>query len=294
MSARTPDAPALGRIGIWAGDLDSHPAAGVREAGAAIEDLGYGTLWFAETTGREAMAQAAILLSATRRITVAAGMTDIYARDAVTAAARRTLAEAFPGRFLLGLWESHPSLAEDVRGHRYGSPPATMRAYLEAFDAAPFGPPATTTSRQHVLAALEPDMLALAAERTRGATVLGMPVEYTRTARAVLGPDALLAVTQLCVLSPDRARTAELAAATAAAALPNRRTLLHDLGHQDVNTLDDRLVDAIVAHGDADDIARRVHEHLDAGADHVSLHLATPTPGAPVGQWEHMATRLLP
>jgi hypothetical protein len=58
-----------------------------------------------------------ILLSATRRITVAAGMADIYARDAVTtAAAQRTLEEAFSRRFLLGLWDSHPSLAEDVRG----------------------------------------------------------------------------------------------------------------------------------------------------------------------------------
>ncbi|MFJ9461536.1 TIGR03620 family F420-dependent LLM class oxidoreductase [Kitasatospora sp. NPDC101447] len=296
MSARTPDSSALGRIGIWAGDLDSYPAAGMREAATAIEDLGYGTLWFAETTGREAMAQAAILLSATRRITVAAGMTDIYARDAVTAAAaRRTLEEAFPGRFLLGLWESHPSLAEDIRGHRFGSPPATMGAYLDTLDAAPFGPPATTALRRHVLAALEPGMLALAAERTWGATVLGMPVEYTRTARAVLGPDALLAVTQLCVLSPDCTRTAELAAAMAAAALPNRRTLLHDLGYRDMDALGDRLVDAIVAHGDAEDIARRVHEHLDAGADHVSLHLLTPAPGiAPIRQWEHMATHLLP
>ncbi|MGO4749004.1 LLM class F420-dependent oxidoreductase, partial [Streptomyces sp. 2MCAF27] len=89
---------------------------------------------------------------------------------------------------------------------------------------------------------------------------------------------------------------AELAAATAAAALPNRRTLLHDLGYRDVDApLDDRLVDAIVAHGDAEDIARRVQEHLDAGADHVSLHLLTPTPGiAPIRQWENLAHHLLP
>ncbi|MER7582629.1 TIGR03620 family F420-dependent LLM class oxidoreductase [Kitasatospora sp. NPDC097691] len=286
----------LGRIGIWAGDLDSYPAAAVRQAAAAIEDLGYDTLWFAETTGREAMAQAAILLSTTRRITVAAGMTDIYARDAVTtAAAQRTLEEAFPGRFLLALWESHPSLAEDIRGHRFDPPPAAMRAYLDTLDTSPFGPPDTTASQHRLLAALDPGMLALAAERAWGASVLGMPVEYTRTARAALGPDALLAVTQLCVLSPDRSRTAELAAATAAAALPNRRALLHDLGYQDVDTLDDRLVDAIVAHGNAEDIARRVHEHLDAGADHVSLHLLTPTPGiAPIRHWENLARHLLP
>jgi probable F420-dependent oxidoreductase len=292
VSARGPD---LGRVGIWAGDLDNYLAAGLREAAAAIEDLGYSALWFPETTGREAMAQAAILLSATGRITVAAGMADIYARDAVTtAAAQRTLEEAFPGRFLLGLWDSHPSLAEDVRGHRFGPPPATMRAYLDALDAAPFGPPATAASPHRVLTALDPGMLTLAAERTRGANVLGMPVEHTRKARAVLGPDALLAVTQLCVLSPDRSHTADLARTTAAAALPNRRTLLHDLGHRDVDALGDRLVDAIVAHGHAEDIARRVHEHLDAGADHVSLHLLTTTPHTPpTRQWEQLAAHLL-
>ncbi|MGP4089256.1 TIGR03620 family F420-dependent LLM class oxidoreductase [Streptomyces sp. KR55] len=292
MNARGPD---LGRVGIWAGDLDNHPAAGVREAAAAIEDLGYGTLWFPETTGREAMAQAAILLSATRRITVAAGMADIYARDAVTtAAAQRTLEEAFPGRFLLGLWESHPSIAEDVRGHRFSLPPAAMRSYLDALDAAPFGPPATTASPHRVLAALDPGMLALATERAWGANVLGMPVEHTRTARAVLGPDALLAVTQLCVVGPDRSHTAELARTTAAAALPNRRTLLHDLGYEDADTLGDRLVDALVAHGHAGDIARRVQEHLDAGADHVSLHLLTATSRTPPKrQWEQLAAHLL-
>ncbi len=286
--------PGLGRVGIWAGDNDNYRAADLRAAAAAAEDLGYGALWFPETTGREAMAQAAILLSTTRRITVAAGMADIYARDAVTtAAAQRTLEEAFPERFLLGLWESHPSLAEDVRGHRFRPAPATMRSYLEALDAAPFGPPATPASPHRVLAALDPDMLSLAAEHTWGANVLGMPVEYTRTARAVLGPEALLAVTQLCVLSPDRSRTAELARATAAAALPNRRTLLHELGHQDADALGERLVDAVVAHGHAEAIARRVHEHLDAGADHVSLHLLTPTPHTPPAwQWEQLAAHL--
>ncbi len=291
MNAR---AHGLGRIGIWAGDFDHLPAPEARKAVAAIEDLGYGTLWFPEITGREAMAQAAIFLSATQRITVAAGMTDIYARDPVTAAAgQRTLEEAFPGRFLLGLWDSHPSLAEDIRGHRLGPPLATMRSYLDALDTAPFGPPDTAASPHRVLAALDPGMLALAAERARGATVLGMPVEYTRTARTVLGDDGLLAITQLCVLTHNPADTAEPARTTAAAALPNRRDLLRGLGHENPDALDDRLIDALVAHGRAEDIAHRVQEHFDAGADHVSLHLMTTAPDSPsVRQWEQLATHL--
>jgi probable F420-dependent oxidoreductase len=287
--------PGLGRVGVWAGELDDGPAAGVREAAAEIEDLGYGTLWFPETSGREAMVQAGILLSRTRRIVVASGSTDIYARDPVTAsAAQRTLEEAFPGRFLLGLWESHPVLAQDVRGRRYRPAVPAMRAYLDAMDAAPFGPPDTAPSPHRVLAALDSGMLALAAARAWGANPLGMPVEHTRHARAVLGPDALLAVTQLCVLGRDRAHTADLARTTAAAALPNRRALLHDLGYEDVDRLDARLVDALVAHGSVEDIGRRVGEQLAAGADHVALHVLTDTTGVPpTASWRRLAAHLL-
>ncbi|MET8054592.1 TIGR03620 family F420-dependent LLM class oxidoreductase [Streptosporangium sp. NPDC005286] len=286
-------APALGRVGIWAGEMDRYPAPALRQAVAAIEDLGYPALWFPETTGREAMAQAALLLSATRQTVIATGTASIYARDATTAAAaQRTLAEAFPGRFLLGLGVSHPALVTDVRGHRFGPPVATMRAYLDAMDTAPFGPAIPAVPR--VLAALGPKMLQLAAERAWGAHPLGMPIEHTRNARSLLGPQAMLAVTQLVVLNPSRPIAAELARAHAAAALPNRLTLLRDLGFDDAESLDDRLVDALVAIGGPEDIARRVEEHLDAGADHVSLHVLTATPDEPpLRQWQELATQLL-
>ena len=35
----------------------------------------------------------------------------------------------------------------------------------------------------------------------------------------------------------------------------------------------DKLIDAVVAHGSADDIARRLNEHLDAGADSVLIQV---------------------
>lgn len=290
--------PDLGLIGVWAGDLDNYPMADVRTAAAAIEDFGYGALWFPETTGREAMAQAGILLSATQRITVAAGAADIYARDAVTtAAAQRTLEEAFPGRFLLGLWESHPSLAHDVRGHLCGPAPETMSGYLDAVDAAPFGPPAGPEmpgAPRRILSVLDPDMLELAGRRAWGAHQLGMPAEYTARSRAVLGPGALLAVTQFVILDAAGSHSADLARTCASAALPNRRALLQDLGFDDVDSLNDRLVDALIARGTADDIAYRVTAHFNAGADHVSLYVLTAEPATPpIGQWQELAARLL-
>ncbi|MBE1609700.1 TIGR03620 family F420-dependent LLM class oxidoreductase [Actinopolymorpha pittospori] len=289
--------PHLGRIGIWAGELDRWPATDLREAAAVVEDLGYPALWFPEAVGRESVAQAAMLLSATRRTVIASGTASIYARDAVTAAAaQRTLDEAFPGRFLLGLGVSHPALVTQVRGHRFGPPVATMRAYLDAMDAAPFGPPTTSSSAppRRVLAALGPKMLRLAGERAWGAHPLGMPVAHTRAARAVLGPRALLAVTQLVVLDRSRSRSADLARAHASTALPNRLTLLRDLGFDNAEALDDRVVDALVATGGTDDIAQRVREHLDAGANHVSLHVITSVPDeAPLRQWGELAALLL-
>ncbi|WP_214322492.1 TIGR03620 family F420-dependent LLM class oxidoreductase [Nonomuraea sediminis] len=283
----------VGRVGVWAGEMDRYSAPVVRRVAAVVEDLGYSALWLSETAGREAMAQAAMVLSATQRVVIATGTASIYARDAVTAAAaQRTLAEAFPGRFLLGLGVSHPMLVTDVRGHRFGPPVATMRAYLDAMDAAPFGPSVPAPPR--VLAALGPRMLRLAAERAWGAHPLGMPVAHTRHARSLLGPEAMLAVTQLAVLDPSRSRAAELARAHAAAALPNRLTLLRGLGFDDPESLDDHLVEALVATGGPEDVAHRVEEHLEAGADHVSLHILTTTPDEPpLRQWQDLATHLL-
>jgi probable F420-dependent oxidoreductase len=169
-----------------------------------------------------------------------------------------------------------------------------MRSYLDAVDAAPFGLPSTSTAPRRVLAALDPDMLKLAGGRAWGAHPLGMPVQHTKNARAVLGPHALLAVTQFVILDPDRSNSAELARSYAAAALPNRRALLHDLGFEEVDSLKDRLVDALVVRGTTDDIAHRVEEHLDAGADHISLYVLTTTPETPpIPQWRKLAAQLL-
>src|ERR1017187_3039392 len=123
----------VGPIGIWTRQLEDHPAAKAQETARELEELGYGALWFGEAAGREALSNAGILLGGTKRIVVAPGIANIYARDAVAmASGQKTLAEAYPNRFLLGLGVSHAPLAEQLRGHRYEKPVATMRAYLDA------------------------------------------------------------------------------------------------------------------------------------------------------------------
>src|SRR2546422_2489549 len=160
----------LGPIGIWTAQFDYQPAARAQEAAAELEKLGFGAIWFTESVGREALSNSAILLSATSRIVIATGIANIYARDPVTmAAAQKTLAEAYPGRFILGLGVSHAPLVEALRGHRYAKPLSAMRAYLDAMDAAPFMAAAPAIPPERILGALHPRMLALAAVRTSGA-----------------------------------------------------------------------------------------------------------------------------
>jgi probable F420-dependent oxidoreductase len=288
--------PAIGPVGLWSDRLDGHPVAAVRAAAAAADDLGYAALWLPEVSGREALTQAALLLAATRRIVIGTGIATIYGRDPVTMAqAERTLAEAYHDRFVLGLGVSHPWFVERVRGHRFGPRVATMRAYLDAMDAAPFGPSAAPKPPRRVLAALGPAMTRLAGERAWGAFPLGLPVAHTVRARGILGPDAFLAVGQPVVLEPDAARARAIARNYVEAALPNRADILRDLGHgPDLAAgVGQRLVDAVVAWGDTAAVARRVEEHLAAGADHVCLDVLTTDPAeSPVPAWTELAAAL--
>src|SRR5439155_1137655 len=171
----------LGRVGIWTFAFELQPAARVREAAAEIEGLGYGAIWIPEALGREALSHAAVLLAATRRIPVATGIANIWARDAMAmAAGQKTLAEAWPGRFLLGIGVSHAPIV-GMRGHGYDRPLTFMRQYLDAMDAAIYNAPPPAAAPR-VIGALAPKMLALAAERTEGAHPYFVPPDHTRRA----------------------------------------------------------------------------------------------------------------
>src|SRR4030088_1606155 len=103
-----------------------------------------------------------------RPIPEASGIGNIWARDPIAmAAGGRSIAEAWPNRFLLGLGVSHaPMVAQ--RGHTYESPVNAMRRYLQRMEEAAWrGPDAPLPPI--VLAALGPRMVALARELAAGA-----------------------------------------------------------------------------------------------------------------------------
>jgi len=290
----------LGRVGLWTFQLDLQPAARAQEAAREIEALGYGAIWVPEALGREAFTNAQLLLSATSRIVVATGIANVWARDAMAmAAAQKTLDEAYPGRFLLGIGVSHAPLVEGVRGHQYRKPLTFMGAYLDAMERAPYLAAPPSTPGAIVIGALHPKMVRLASARTRGVHPYFVPPEHTARVRQLAGPKALVAPEQAVVLErdPSAARAVGRAHMAIYLGLPNYRNNLLSLGFSEddlANGGSDRLVDAIVAWGDVDAVVRRVRAHHDAGADHVCVQVLDQNPGAlPMPQWRALAPALL-
>jgi probable F420-dependent oxidoreductase len=289
----------LGRVGLWTFQLDLQPAARAQEAARELEGLGYRALWIPEAVGREAFTNAGLLLAGTERLVVATGIANVWARDAMAmAAAQKTLDEAYPGRFLLGIGVSHKPMVDDLRGHRYRKPLTYMRDYLDAMDRAFYVAPAPSVPGTRVIGALHPKMLRLAAERTAGAHPYFVTPEHTARARAILGPGPLRAPEPAVVLDSDpaAARAAARAHMALYLTLPNYRRNLVGLGFGDDDFAagaSDRLVDAIVAWGGVEAVVARVQAHLAAGADHVCVQVLDPDPAAlPMRQWRELAPAL--
>jgi len=290
----------LGRVGIWTGVLDTVPSAEAQQIAGRLEALGFPTLWIPETIGRDPFITATRLLSATSTLKVATGIANIYARDALTMAnTQRSLEEAFPGRFLLGLGVSHEHLVDRVRHHDYSKPYSRMVGYLDEMDAALFMAVGPQQRPATVLAALGPKMLRLSADKADGAHPYFVPVDHTAQAREILGPDPILAPG-----ADGRARHRPRPCARnraqghghLPAGAPNYVNNLKRFGFTDDDVADggsERLVDAIVATGDIGAIKQRVDDHFTAGASHVCVQvLADNFTDIPEGAWRDLAAAL--
>jgi len=279
----------LGRLGVWA-SMDGMTATAAATFAQRVESWGYGALWLPESRGRNVLVLAGWLLAGTRTLALATGIANIYARDAqATASGQLALAEQSGGRFLLGLGVSHVPLVEGLRGHVYGKPVETMRGYLGAMRRASYAAPRPAEAPKTVIAALGPNMLALAAADADGAHPYLVSPAHTRDARRILGDGKLLCPEQTVLAESDPVRARRIGRAWLGRYLemPNYRNNLLRLGFgvaDFANTGSDRLVDAMIAWGDAAAIRGRIEEHWAAGADHVCIQALNPdeaTPGVP-------------
>ncbi|WP_375497867.1 LLM class F420-dependent oxidoreductase [uncultured Jatrophihabitans sp.] len=272
----------LGRIGIWV----PYPKVSGPFA-AEIEQLGYGAIWIGGSPDG-GLAMVDEMLAATEHLVVATGIVNIWKDDAHTvAASHRRITAAYPDRFLLGIGVGHPEATTD-----YSHPYRNLVEYLDVLD------DEGVSKDERVLAALGPKVLRLSAERSAGAHPYLVPPEHTREARAILGDAVLLAPEQKVVLDtdPEKARSVGRPAVDKPyLGLTNYVSNLQRLGWSADDLTrpgSDRLIDALVGHGDAATAAARVQQHLDAGADHVPVQLLTAPGVDALPQYRELAEAL--
>jgi len=253
----------LGRFGVWRASALATP-----EIAVDLERLGYGTLWLGGSPDGD-LRHAEELIEATSTLTLATSIVNMWKDDARTVAASFARIEAnHPGRFLLGVGAGHPEATQE-----YANPYDTLADYVDVLLGN--GVPADSL----VLAALGPRVLRLAAERTAGAIPYLVTPQHTRQARAILGAEKVLAPEQKAVLETDPQRARAIGRPRVQRpylGLVNYTSNLRRLGWSEEDLTDggsDALIDALVAWGTGDEVAAKLNEHLEAGADHVAVQL---------------------
>ncbi|MGB3355008.1 MAG: LLM class F420-dependent oxidoreductase [Mycobacterium sp.] len=259
--------PDLGRFGVFAhyAQWQQLSPEQLRE----VEALGYGAIWAGGSPAAE-LPWVDTLLGATDKLQVATGIVNIWTAAAgPVAESFHRIDDAYPGRFLLGIGVGHPEAHTE-----YKKPYDALTEYLDELDA--HGVP----QDRRVVAALGPRVLRLSARRSAGAHPYLTTPEHTAHARELIGPEAFLAPEHKVVLSTDaeKARAVGRKALDIYLNLTNYLNSWKRLGFSDDDVArpgSDRLVDALVAHGSAEQIAVRLTEHLEAGADHVPVQVLT-------------------
>jgi len=190
-----------------------------RTAVGRLERAGFRTAWTNEVIGgKDALVQLAVLLAATERMAFGTGIANIWARQPQTMhAAAAMLAQAYPGRLVLGLGVGFPEQAASA-GREFGRPLATMRDYLRRMDDQTW-PPAADVAYPRIVGAMGPRLLALGGEHADGAMPAGLPPAFTALAREALGPDKLLVVGLMVVPDNDAERAKDVARQTVSANL---------------------------------------------------------------------------
>jgi probable F420-dependent oxidoreductase len=287
-----------GTIGVWTFAHETVPAERSGDLAAELESIGYAAMWVPEAWGREAFTNAGLMLNATSSLTVATGIANIWARDAVAANnAAKTLNAAYGDRFVLGLGVSHRPLVERLRGHEYVAPLEAMREYLTAMDAAPMTAPEGERRYARIIAALGPKMLHIGATLADGVHPYLVTPEHTAQARNAVG-DKFVGVEQAVVLGQTREEFLNRAHAHLGfyTGLENYTNSWRRLGFSDEDFVrggSERLCDAMVVHGDESAVLKRINEHRRAGADHVCLQvLGDETNAPPLDEWRRLGVLL--
>jgi probable F420-dependent oxidoreductase len=273
--------PELGRYGVWLSSRSISP-----NLAKQIESLGYGAAWIGGSPDAD-LTWVEPALAETSSLQLATGIVNIWSSPAADVAkSYHRIESAYPGRFLLGVGVGHPEHTDD-----YKKPYDALVEYLDELDGA-----SVPTSRR-VLAALGPKVLALSAERSAGAHPYLTTPEHTAHARELIGNTVFLAPEHKVVLTANAHEAREIGRKTVDfyLGLSNYVNNWRRLGFTDADVRkpgSDKLIDAVVAYGTPEQIASRLNEHVEAGADHVAIQVLGGPDGKLVGALEELAGAL--
>jgi probable F420-dependent oxidoreductase len=159
------------------------------------EDLGYESVWIAETGGPDPFVVAGAVAQQTHTLRIGIAVSPVYIRTPATiAAAAGTVSQLAPGRFVLGLGSSSHAIVENWHGIPFRTPLARVRETVTMVRAMLAGERVKfdgTTVRSHgfrlmvppsaavpiYVGALRPAMLELAGEVGDGVAVNLFPVD---------------------------------------------------------------------------------------------------------------------
>lgn len=150
--------------------------------------------------------------------------------------------------------------------------------------ATPYAAPAPQHEPPIVLAGMMPKMLELAGTETHGTHTYFTTTEQIAKTRHVLGPEPWLCAELGVMLETDaaQARTAARNYMQIYLSIEHYVQRLRTVGFGDqdfANGGSDRLVDALIAWGDADTIRERIEAYYQAGATHVCIMPLSSTGG---------------
>ena len=120
------------KLGLQIGYWGRTPPPGIEDTIRLVEDLGYDSIWTAESWGSDCLTPLAWWGSQTTRLRLGTDLMQVSARPPTAAAmAALTLDHLSGGRFVLGLGVSGPQVVEGWYGQPFPKPLARTREYVD-------------------------------------------------------------------------------------------------------------------------------------------------------------------
>jgi probable F420-dependent oxidoreductase len=282
--------------------LTGVPLAAHRDLVRSLPDLGYTDVWSAETAGTDAFTPLALAAEWAPGLRLGTAIVPIYTRGAgLLAMSAATIAELAPGRFVLGVGTSTPTIVSKWNGMPFDEPYARSRDTLKFLRAALRGDKVTeryptfsvskfrlerppTPPPQVVLAALRPGMLRLAAREADGAITNWLAPGDVPAVRAELGegPELVARIFVCPTDNADAARNLGRMLISSYLTVPVYAAFHDWLGRGDAlrpmheawaagdrqaanAAIPDEVVDDLIVHGPPERCRERIAEYVERG-----------------------------